>query len=136
MYEYNHEIRVRYGETDQMGIVYYGNYAQYYEIGRVETMRSLGISYKKLEEKGIILPVVHMESKFISPARYDDRLTINTRLESLPSKLICFHTDILNEEGKALNKGVVKLFFVNSKTGNRISAPPELIDKLSPFFES
>jgi acyl-CoA thioester hydrolase len=119
-----------------MGIVYYGNYAQYYEIGRVETMRSLGVSYQKLEtEKGVMLPVVHMECKFHKPAKYDESLTIRTRLESMPDKLICFHTDIINSEGETVNRGVVKLFFVDMKSGKRISAPIELKEKLKPFFE-
>ena len=136
MYKHDHEIRVRYAETDQMGIVYYGNYAQYYEIGRVETMRSIGVSYKKLEEeKGIMLPVVKVESKFLHPASYDEKLTIRTRLEEIPDKLICFNTDIINEKGQVINKGIVKLFFIEMKTGKRISAPAELKEKLKPFFE-
>ena len=136
MYLHDHKIRVRYSETDQMGIVYYGNYAQYYEIGRVETIRSLGISYKKLEtEKDIIMPVVRMECKFLKPARYDEKLTIRTKLESMPDKLICFHSYIINEKGETINKGIVKLFFVEKKTGKRISVPIELKEKLKPFFE-
>lgn len=136
MYQHDCEIRVRYSETDQMGIVYYGNYAQYYEIGRVETMRSLGVSYSDLEtKKGIMLPVVHMESKFRKPAKYDEKLTIRTRLEEIPTRLICFHTDVINEQNEIINSGIVKLFFVEMKSGKRISAPMELQKTLKPFFE-
>ncbi len=75
------KLRVRYGETDQMGYVYYGNYAEYFEVGRVEWLRNLGISYKSLEESKIMLPVLHLNINYLKPAKYDDLLTIITTLK-------------------------------------------------------
>ena len=135
MYQYDHLIRVRYGETDQMGVVYYGNYAQYLEIGRVETIRSLGISYKRLEEEGIMLPVLHLDSRFLRPATYDDELIIRTKIKEMPDKLIIFHTDILNSNEEVVNRSVVKLFFVDMESNKRISAPSSIKEKLAPFFD-
>ena len=136
MYSFDVKKRVRYGETDQMGYLYYGHYAQLYEIGRVELIRSLGISYKELEEEHkIMLPVMHVESRYLQPAKYDELLTIRTILQELPGKLICFDTDILNETGKRIHKARVKLFFVNMITGKRMSAPAFLVERLQPYFE-
>ena len=92
------KIRVRYGETDQMGYLYHGNYAQYYEIGRTEMMRSLGLSYDNLEKKGIILPVYSLNVKFLKPAKYDEILTIRTTVEEIPSVRIHFKYQIINEK--------------------------------------
>jgi acyl-CoA thioester hydrolase len=128
MIVHQYQKRVRYGETDQMGYLYYGHYAQYYEIGRVELMRSLGISYKQLEtDQKIMMPVVHLESRFIRPAFYDDLLTIQTSILKLPSKFIHFHVEIFNEQKKLLNAGKVKLCFVDIPLAKTIDCPPFLI---------
>ena len=105
MYQFTTPIRVRYAETDQMGVVYYGNYAQYFEVGRVETIRSLGMSYKALEDMGVMLPVVEMNIKYLRPAHYDDVLNIQSTIKELPEKhIIEFHQEIYNEAGKLIIK--------------------------------
>ena len=119
-----------------MGYAYYGNYAKYYEIGRVETIRSLGFAYKDFEAVwGVMLPVVNMEARFIKPAFYDDLLTIETQIREMPGKMVTFYCNIYNEQNEIINKGVVKLFFVDMKTGKRVSAPEILINKIKPYFE-
>ncbi len=137
MYSFKTKHRIRYADVDQMKFAYYGNYAKYYEIGRVETIRSLGFSYKDLEEKlGIILPVVKMESRYIKPAFYDDLITIDTKIPFVPSKMIEFHCDIYNPSEELINKGIIKLLFVEMKTGKRVSAPEVFTNKLAPYFEN
>ncbi len=136
MYSFDVQKRVRYGETDQMKYLYYGNYAQYYEIGRVEMLRSLGLTYREMEEEhGIGMPVVHLEVRYIRPAFYDELLTIRTALRELPDKFIKFHMEIFNEKSKLINGGSVKLCFVNYETGKTIPAPEFLLKKLRPHFE-
>ncbi len=135
MYTHEYPKRVRYGETDQMGYLYYGNYAQYYEIGRVEMLRSLGLTYKEMEEEhGILMPVVHMEMRFVRPAKYDEQLTIRTQLRKLPDKYIVFHVELFNEQKKLVNGGRVRLCFVEENSNKTISAPEFLLEKLRPFF--
>lgn len=136
MYTHQYPKRVRYGETDQMGYLYYGNYAQYYEIGRVEMLRSIGLTYKEMEETfGILMPVVHLEMRYVRPARYDELLTIHTSLRKLPEQTITFHVEIRNEQGKLVNGGRVRLCFVDQKTGKTIPTPNFLLEKLRPFFD-
>jgi acyl-CoA thioester hydrolase len=136
MYRHEFPKRVRYGETDQMGYLYYGQYAQYYEIGRVEMLRAIGLTYKAMEEEyGILMPVLHLEMRFVRPARYDELLTIRTELRKLPDRFIIFHVEIFNERGKLVNGGRVRLCFVDAKSGRTITAPDYLMDKLQPFFE-
>ncbi|MEM1220567.1 MAG: thioesterase family protein, partial [Bacteroidota bacterium] len=126
---------VRYGETDQMGYLYYGNYAQYYEIGRVEMIRSLELTYKALEEEHrVMMPVMSMQMRFVRPARYDELVTIRTTLRKFPTKEIVFHMEILNERGKLINGGSVKLCFVDMETNKTVPTPEVLLDKLRPFF--
>ena len=126
MYSLETKIRVRYGETDQMGFVYYGVYAQYYEVGRVELLRSLGINYKEMEEEGYILPVVNFEISYKKAAHYDDELRIRTSIESLPSTRITFNYETYNTEDILLNTGKVVLAFVDKST-MKPTLPPELI---------
>jgi len=136
MYSFDHQKRVRYGETDQMGYLYYGNYAQYFEIGRVEMLRSLGLTYKEMEqEHGIWMPVVYMETRYVRPALYDELLTIRTTLRKLPEKFITFHMEIFNEKNKLVNGGSVKLCFVDASVGKTIYTPEFLLEKLRPYFE-
>ena len=127
-------IRVRYAETDQMGYVYYGNYATYYEVARVESLRNLGFSYKLLEEQGVMMPVVENKSKFIRPARYDDLLTIKVMVEEMPESRITFKYEVYNEREKLINLGETILAFVNMKNGKPCDAPESIITLLKPFF--
>ena len=118
------QVRVRYAETDQMGYVYYGNYATYFEVARVELLRSIGFTYKKLEEEGIMLPVFEFSIKYFKPAFYDDLLTIKTSLEYNNGARIKFHYKIFNDSGTLLNKAETTLVFIDRKT-NRPTAMPE-----------
>jgi acyl-CoA thioester hydrolase len=136
MYTSTTHIRVRYGETDQMGYLYYGYYALYYEQGRAEAMRQIGMSYRELEAQGIIMPVVEMNAQYFRPALYDDLVTVKTSVLELDplSKQIQFHSDLYNEAGKLLNRGLVTLVFYDPATKKKIPMPEALYQKLLPFF--
>jgi acyl-CoA thioester hydrolase len=137
MFRHETTIRVRYAETDQMNIVYYGNYAQYFEVGRVEAIRSLGMSYKSLEEKGVMLPVVELNIRYLRSAQYDDLLTIRSEVRELPiDHKITFHQEVYNEEGKLLTSGTVLLYFLDANTRKRVSIPTELKERMIPFFQA
>ena len=123
------QIRVRYAETDQMGYVYYGNYAQYFEVGRVEFLRSNDYSYKKLEDEGVMMPVVEMNIKYKRPAKYDDLLTVQSSIVEFSSKRVVFKQEVYNENEKILTEGTVELAFVDSNT-MRSRNCPENLDKL------
>jgi len=123
-------LRVRYGETDKMGIVYYGNYATYLEQGRTEWLRDIGFSYKWMEDNGIHLPVVELSVKYKAPARYDDVLTVTTTLKKIPTYSIEFTYEIHNQEGQLLITGETSLVFVNSITNKLQRAPNYLLEKL------
>lgn len=136
MYTSTTQIRVRYGETDQMGYLYYGNYALYYEVGRVEAIRALGFSYAELEKQGILLPVAEMNVKYLRPAFYDDLITVKTTLKELPvDHKIRFTAELYNEEGKLLNTGAVTLVFVDANTRQKTDMPALMRERLLPFFE-
>jgi len=136
MYRHEVQIRVRYGETDQMGYLYYGNYAQYFEVGRVEMIRSLGVTYKELEEvHGIWLPVVSLDMRFVRPAYYDELLTVRSELRELPGEYITFHVEVFNERKKLVNAGRVRLCFFDAETKKVVQAPELLLEKLRPYFE-
>ena len=135
MYAHSTQARVRYGETDQMGYLYYGRYAEYHEVGRVETIRSLGLTYKELEEvHGIWLPVVSMDMRFVRPAFYDELLTIRTEIRQLPDRYITFHTEIFNPANKLVNAGAVRLCFFEAAAKKVVPAPAELLGRLAPYF--
>lgn len=137
MYSYDFPLRVRYGETDQMGYLYYGRYAEYFEVGRVETIRSLGLSYKELEEVyGIWLPVVSLEMRFVRPAYYDDLLTVHTEIRKMPDTYITFHTEIFNDKQKLVNAGSARLCFFGAKAKKVVMAPEHLLEKLRPYFRT
>ena len=127
-------IRVRYAETDQMGFVYYGNYAQYFEVGRVEALRQLGLSYREMEEKGIMLPVYTFSVKYMKPAYYDDQLTIKTILKEMPKSKIAFEYETYNESGELLNAGETSLVFIDVKTKRPCGAPQWFRDKIKDIF--
>lgn len=128
------KIRVRYGETDQMGYVYYGNYAQFFEVGRVEWLRSLGVSYKSLEASGIMLPVIQLNINYIKPAKYDDLLTIVTTLSNKPMVRIEFDFEILNEDKELLTTGFTRLVFMDMKKNKPVKAPQYLLDQIYAEF--
>lgn len=117
-------LRVRYGETDQMGFVYYGVYAQYYEVGRVEAMRSLGFSYKEMEENGILMPVINLNINYKKPALYDDEVRIVTTVNVMPSVRITFEYECFNQKNDLLNTGSVTLVFLD-KGRNKPTIPPD-----------
>lgn len=134
MYQSETSIRVRYGETDQMAYVYYGNYAMYYEVARVESLRQLGVTYKELEASGIMMPVLENHSKFLGPARYDELLRIITTIREKPGVKIKFEYEIFNEQNKLINQGETLLVFVDTKTGKPVRTPPMMATVLEPFF--
>ena len=135
MYQSEINIRVRYAETDQMGFCYYGNYAQYFEVARVEMLRILGVSYKMLEDQGILLPVTDFSIKYIKPAYYDQNLTIKTFMRILPNVRIAFDYETFNESGELLNEARTELVFLKKETMRPSRAPDELIRKLKPYFD-
>jgi acyl-CoA thioester hydrolase len=130
------KVRVRYGETDQMGVVYHGNYAEYFEVARTETIRQLGLTYKEMEAMEIVMPVVELHIKFLRPAHYDDLLNVKTILKELPANhRIEFHQEVYNEEGKLLTTGKVVLYFMNIKTMEKMTMPKQLEEKLMSYFK-
>ena len=135
MVQFETNIRVRYADTDQMGYVYYGNYAAYYEIARVESLRSLGLTYKKLEEEGVMMPVLENFSKYHFPATYDELLTIRTSIKTKPGVKITFDYEIFNEEDKLIHEGKTLLAFVDMKSGRPCRPPKIMTDLLNPYFE-
>jgi acyl-CoA thioester hydrolase len=126
------KIRVRYGETDRMGYVYYGNYAQYFEVARVEALRGLGITYKEMEDQGILLPVYTYSVKFIKPGYYDDLLTIRTRISKMEGARICFEFESFNQASELINTAEVVLVFFDKMSNRPCQAPlgfAELVQK-------
>ena len=119
-----------------MGYLYYGHYPLLYEIGRTESIRNMGISYRYLEsELKIMMPVLYTESKYVKPVYYDELITIRTILEDLPTKMITYKHEILNEAGEIVHYGQTKLFFIDMETNKRVSAPAYLTDPLKEYFE-
>jgi acyl-CoA thioester hydrolase len=135
MYSSETTVRVRYAETDQMGYVYYGNYALYYEVGRVESLRQLGLTYKALEGMGIMMPVLENHSRYKAPARYDELLTVKTTIKEMPGIRITFYYEIYNEEKKLVNEGQTQLVFIDMKSNRPCKAPEAMQQVLSPFFK-
>lgn len=123
-------FRVRYGETDQMGVVYHGNYAQYLEMGRVEWLRSLGFSYKQMEKDGIMLPVISLQMHFKKSATYDDLLTVTTKLNKLPMVKIEFDYEIHNERGELLVTANTVLAFMDMRTSRPVKCPQGILERL------
>jgi len=125
------KIRVRYGETDQMGVVYHGNYAQYCEVGRLEWLRALNISYKKMEEDGVMLPVVSLSIKYKKSACYDDVINVKTQLVKSPTASIEFEYEITNEAGEILATANTVLVFLNKSNNRPMRCPQFVLDKLN-----
>ena len=130
------QVRIHYALTDQMGVVYHGHYAQFYEIGRTEALRSLGLTYKEVEAAGVIMPVTEIHSRFLRPALYDDLITVITSVKELPvHHKITFHSEIYNEKNELLNVGDVSLYFMDAKTMKRCEMPRQIKEKLTRFFD-
>jgi len=135
MYTSETTVRVRYGETDQMGYVYYGYYAMYYEVARVESLRKLGLTYKSIEAQGIIMPVLENKSKYIVPGRYDELLRIVCTIRQKPGIRIKFEYEIYNEAGLLLHTGEALLAFVSKATGRPCRPPEVMMSLLVRFFK-
>lgn len=135
MFIHETSIRVRYAETDQMGVVYHGNYFPYFESARAESIRGLGFTYADMEKLGVMMPVVEINAKFLRPALYDDLLTVRTMVKELPTgHKVEFYHEVLNEKKELLTAGRVTLFFVTIKTMEKTAMPDVLREKLLPFF--
>lgn len=136
MYKTEMQLRVRYAETDRMGYVYYGNYAQYFEVARVEALRQLGFTYKAMEDSGIILPVLDFSIKYFKPAFYDDLLTIYTNISRLPAARLFFEYETFNENKVLLNKASTTLVFISKESMKPCGAPDYFIKSLRKYFDT
>jgi acyl-CoA thioester hydrolase len=124
------QIRVRYGETDQMGVVYHPNYASYFEVGRTEWLRQHGITYKKMEESGVMLPVVSLQINYKSSVYYDELIEVKTTLTKMPTASIEFEYKLTNENGDLLATGSTVLAFIDRERNRPMRCPKHLLDKL------
>lgn len=134
MYQAETQLRVRYAETDQMSYVYYGNYAMYFEVARVEAMRSIGFSYKQMEDEGVMMPVLESHFKYIKPGKYDELLTIKTRIPDLPGVRIRFEYEVYNEENELITEGWTILTFLKKESHRPTRPPQNLLDLLKSYF--
>jgi acyl-CoA thioester hydrolase len=134
MFTHETKIRVRYGETDQMGYMYYGNYAQFYEVARVEMLRSMGLSYRGFEQDGIMMPVLELKCKYIKPAYYDEEITVRTMLKEMPGTRIHFTYELYNEKQELINIGETTLVFVNMTTKRPCLGPEGFLNQLKSYF--
>lgn len=130
MKKFTFPFRVRYGETDKMGVVYHGNYAQYLELGRTEWLRNMGISYKWMEDNGVMLPVVNLNINYKQSAHYDDDLNVTTELKKIPTYRIEFYYEIKNKLGDVLVTAETTLVFINMETNKLMKAPDYFLKKL------
>lgn len=136
MIEHTVQVRVRYSETDQMAYVYYGNYASYFEVARVEAFRHIGFSYKEMEEAGIMMPVLEMKTKYIKPAKYDDLLSIKVFIKNKPGIRITFEYEVYNEANILLTVAETTLVFVSSSTGRPTIPPPEFMSHFEKYYSN
>ncbi len=134
MFTYDHKIRVRYGETDAMGVVYHGNYPLYFEEARTEMLRSVGLSYAELERQGTMMPVVDMHIKYLNPAYYDDLLTVRITIKEVPTVRIVFHYEVINAEEKVVNRAEVTLVFVDAITRRPQRAPQAMVNAILAYL--
>lgn len=134
MFVHETRLRVRYGETDQMGYMYYGNYAEFYEVGRVEMLRSLGMTYRSMEESGIFMPVLELRCKYIKPALYDEEITLKVFLKQMPSVRIKFDYELYNESQDLINIGETTLVFVDAEKKRPCMAPQDFLTRIQEFF--
>ncbi|MEO8794241.1 MAG: thioesterase family protein [Daejeonella sp.] len=134
MFIHSTKLRVRYAETDQMGYMYYGNYAQFYEVGRVEMLRSLGMTYKSMEESGIMMPVLDLKCKYIKPALYDEEITVKVIMNKMPAVRIHFRYELFNESQELINEGETTLVFIDIKRNKPCLPSRDFLDRLEVFF--
>ncbi|MET3981494.1 acyl-CoA thioester hydrolase [Mucilaginibacter sp. UYP25] len=135
MFQNATKLRVRYGETDQMGYMYYGNYAEFFEVGRVEMLRSLGLTYSGMEASGIMMPVLELKCKYLKPARYDEEITINVIMDKMPGVKIHFRYELFNDREELIHLGETLLAFINMNSNRPCLPPTDFIEKLKPFFK-
>lgn len=135
MFSHSSKIRVRYADTDQMGYMYYGNYAEFYEVGRVEMLRSLGITYKSMEDKGIIMPVTELKCKYIKPAFYDEEITVKVTIATMPSLRIHFLYELYNEREELINLGETTLVFIDKEKNKPCLPSADFLDRLRVYFK-
>ncbi len=134
-FSFEYPYRVRYADVDQMGFMYYGNYARLYEIARVESLRSLGIRYKDIEEDGFLMPVYENKSRYIIPAKYDEELSIKVSLKEIPKVRIVFYYEIFNETKELIHTGETTLVFIKSDNNKITLCPNSIIERLQPYFD-
>ena len=134
MLSHETQIRVCYGDTDKMGVVYYGNYPRFYEIARNEMLRAFGVTYKQIEESGIVWPVRNLNITYLKPAFYDDLLTLRSRVEEIPMVRLHIKTEVFNPAGELINHGEVVLVSTNPVTGKAVKTPQWLLDILTPLI--
>ncbi|MBK7945484.1 MAG: acyl-CoA thioesterase [Flavobacteriales bacterium] len=134
MFVHDTRLRVRYAETDQMGQMYYGRYAELFEVGRVEALRALGFPYRRIEERGVMLPVRDLHVRYHKPVRYDDEIIVRTTIAEPLSVRIRFTYELLNEDGELLTEGETTLVFVDAGTKRPCRAPDDLVAAIAPFF--
>lgn len=134
MYTHTTKIRVRYGETDQMGYMYYGNYAEFYEVGRVEMLRSLGMSYQEMEDSGIMMPVLELKCKYLKPATYDQEITVKVIIDKMPGIRIHFLYELYNEAEELINLGETTLVFVDIEKNKPCLPPEEFLNRMASYF--
>lgn len=134
MFTHDTVLRIRYGETDQMGQMYYGRYAELFEVGRVEALRSLGFPYRRIEEEGVLLPVRDLHVSYIRPVRYDDQVIVRTMITEPPTARIRFRYELIGPDGELLTEGATTLVFVDRESKRPRRAPAELVAALAPFF--
>lgn len=135
MYQSKTQLRIHYALTDQMGVVYHGRYAEFFEIGRTEALRQLGITYKEIEASGTSMPVTEMHTRFLRPAKYDDLITIVTTLQELPTNhKIIFRSEIFNEKNELLTAGHVTLYFLETSTKKKTVMPEIIRERIKDFF--
>lgn len=135
MYQAETQIRVRYAETDQMSYVYYGNYAMYFEVARVEAMRSIGFSYKEMEDEGVMMPVLESHFRYLKPGKYDELLTIKTTIPSFPSARIRFEYQVFNMQEELITEGWTILTFLKKDSHRPTRPPHNLLALLKPYFQ-
>jgi acyl-CoA thioester hydrolase len=135
MFSHSTKIRVRYADTDQMGYMYYGNYATFYEVGRVEMLRSLGLTYKSMEVSGIIMPVINLKCHYIKPAFYDEEITVKVFIDKMPSLRIHFRYELYNESEDLINIGETTLVFIDKELNKARLPSKEFLEKLTVYFE-
>lgn len=134
MFSFETKIRIRYADTDQMGYMYYGNYATMYEVARTEMLRSLGMSYKSMEQDGVMMPVLELKSKYLKPALYDDVITVKVSIEEKPGIRIVFKYELFNEKETLINLGETTLVFVDIQKNRPCMAPKNFLEKIETYF--